>query len=386
MIVTQVDLRGRSTWETGLLTAESFRWPTDAPTVSLAELVTSVVASSVVRTGAQVITPASLDPASGAVRRRSQRYQGPVLQVGRDLQLNDLLVPTSAEIPVLLVTEHLRGALVSSHFTALRSAGEARPLWIWAVLNSSSGRDLRQRLSLGGLEVGGVKGRILDLAIPVAPLARQFELESVLQAIELSTHVEEDEAPSTWWRTTDLRGNDWHLLLATPEPERLNDGEPLESFADKIEQGKVRSRDDDTDQPGTGLPVTDIGVLSGRPPKRWAATLDRSATVSSTGDVLVAAVGNRAHATVATDMSVLDRNVIRIHLKDPRQAEAIAHFLNGSAGYGLRQVLLRGSTVPHLSVANLSRMPVPADTLVYEGTAVPSTPLALRLEHALWRS
>jgi hypothetical protein len=386
IITAQLDLRGRSTWDTGVLTAETFHWPTDAPVLRLSELMTPVAASSVVKTGAQVVTPASLDPETGAVRRRSQRYQGSVFQVGRDLQFNDLIIPTVAEVPVLLVTQHLRGALVSSRFSALRSTGDVTAIWVWAVLNSKSGRDLRLRLSLGSLDVGGVRGSLLDLPLPVPPLARQLELEPALRAIESSTHTEEEEeAPSTWWRTTQLRGHEWRLLLAAPDPERLDDGEPLASFAEKIEYGHVRDRNDDTDQPGAGVPVTDIGVLSGRPPKRWVRPLSRSATMSTPGDVLVAALGARAHATVATEMTVIDRHVIRIQLKNSRQAAAIAHYLNGTAGYGLRQMLLRG-TVPYFSIADLSRIPVPADVLAYESAFGSVVPLALQLENALWRS
>lgn len=167
MIATaQVDLRGRPTWDTGVLISEDFHWPTDAPVVPLLELVIRVAPGSVVEAGAQVITPASLDPMSGGVRRRSQRYAGSVFQVGRDLQMHDLLVPASPDAPVLLITERLRGALVSSRFTALRPAGGATPLWIWAVLNSMSGRNLRLRHSLGSVDTGVGKERLLDLAIP----------------------------------------------------------------------------------------------------------------------------------------------------------------------------------------------------------------------------
>jgi hypothetical protein len=386
IVTARVDLRSRLTWDTAILTAETFRWPTVAPRVALADLVTLVVASSIVEAGVQVVTPASLDAAIGGIRRRSQQYQGPVFQVTRDLQIGDVLVPPNAEAPALLVTEALRGALVSARFTALRPSGNVISLWIWAVLNSKSGLDLRQRLSLGSLDTGGAKARILDIAIPVPTLAHQIEVEPTLRAIESTTHVEEDEAPSTWWRTANLRGREWRLLLASPEPERLDEGEPLEYYAERIERGAAVGRDDVTDVPDAGTPVTDGAILAGALVKRWARSSGKPGVMAIPGDVLVAAIGSRAHATVATGMSVIDRNVIRIQLKNPHQAEAVAQYLNGSAGYGLRQMLLRGSTIPHLSVADLSRMPIPAEALAYDGTAQPLIPLALQLEHALWRS
>ena len=385
MVVTaQVDLRGQPTWDTAILTAEAFRWPTDAPSVARADLVTPVTtASSIVEAGAQVVTPASLDQASGGIRRRSQRYQGPVFQVTRDLQIDDLLVAPSPEVPVLLVTEHLQGALVSSGFAALRASGIATPLWIWAVLNSKSGRELRRRLSLGGFDTGSTKARIRDLDIPVPTLARQREAQPELRSIESTTHIEEEEAPSTWWRTTDLRGKEWHLQLASSKPERLDDGPQLKTYVAMIDQGRVL-RGEVTNVPNAGAPITDGAALAGRPVRRWVRSTDESSVVAESGDVLVAAIGSRAHATVASETAVIDRSVIRIRLKDPRYAEAVAHYLNGSAGYAFRQIFVRGSTVPHLSVADLSRMPVPTEVLADAGNIEPTIPLALRLEHALW--
>ena len=47
----------------------------------------------------------------------------------------------------------------------------------------------------------------------------------------------------------------------------------------------------------------------------------------------------------ATDDAV-DRNVFVLRLRDPQRGPAIAHYLNGQTGYGLRQVLLTGDFIP----------------------------------------
>ena len=386
MITTaRVDLRGRSTWDTGLLTAETFDWPMAAPSVPLADLATLMGGGSVVGRGTRVITPASLDPRSGSVRRRSERYQGPALQVGRELRPGDVLVAANPDTPALLVTDRLRGAAVSTRFSALRPTAEVTSLWIWAVLNSESGREIRRHLSLGSLDAGGVKARLLDVRIPVPPLAHQFELEASLRRIESGTNIEEEEAVATWWRSADLRGHEWRLLLASPQPERLDEDEPLESLTERIEKGGARDNLS-TDELVGAFYVTDIGVLNGRPPKRWARSLGSGGVLITPRDVLVAAVGSRAHAMVATEMSVLDRSVIRVQLKKTQQAEALVRYLNGSAGYGLRQMLLRGSTAPHLAVRDLARMPVPAEALADGHVEAPLVPLASQLEQVLWRS
>lgn len=381
--MTRVDLRDRATWNMATLTAETFQWPTTAPRVALRQLISQIVApKSVVQAGVQVVTPDSIDEETGGIRRRSWKYQGSVFQVKRDLEVGDLLVAPRPETPALLVTENLRGALVSSRFTALRTSGAATPLWIWAVLNSTSGHDLRHRSSLGSFHPGVPHAQILDIEIPVPPLTIQREIGISLRSIESTTHInDEEEAPPTWWRIADLRGSEWRLQLANPTPDLLNDGPPLSTYAEKIELGRVL-RGEVTDVPDAGLPVIDGAALSGKPIRRWLRGFTHPTVIAEAGDVLVAAIGVRARATVVTGDAAVDRSAIRIRLKEPRHAEAVARYLNGTAGYAYRQMSTSLATIPRVSVADLSRMPLPSEAL--RGTASPTISLAERLEQTLW--
>jgi hypothetical protein len=106
--------------------------------------------------------------------------------------------------------------------------------------------------------------------------------------------------------------------------------------------------------------------------------------IAQPGDVFVAAAGARPHAVVATETTAVDRNVFVLRLRDPQHGPAIAHYLNGQTGYGLRQVLLTGDFIPGMRKDNLARLPVPREALDYTGTAEPLVPLDMQLEQALW--
>ncbi|MET9966039.1 hypothetical protein ABZZ80_09055 [Streptomyces sp. NPDC006356] len=382
-----VDLRRDGlAWDPVRLAASAFEWPTRAPLASLRELADSPRPGTVTRAGAPVITPADLAASTGAIRRRSTRYQGSAFVVGpHGLRPGDVLVPPSVAGPALLVDERLNGALFSSRFTALRPAASSVALWIWAVLNSRTGH-ARRALLAAGSPTGAVKASdLLDMELPVPPLADTRRLGEVLAGIEKRTHRAEASAESTWWRTADLRlRNDWAILLSTPRPELLEDGEPLGSFISELARSRS-TRDAEVPEPlPDTVPVVDVSALAGKPIRRWVDPAAAGTAVIAPGDLLVAGLGDYAYATVAQHPGVADPHVFVLRLLDPTQGPALAHYLNGREGQATRRILLRGVTVPSLRRPDVERFPVPREALDFDGDIEPAVPLADQLEQVLW--
>jgi hypothetical protein len=379
-----LDVRREQTWEPARLLAGVFHWPIEAPTVALRDLFARLAPTSFADVGTPVITPGSIDPVLGGVRRRSRKYQGTAYQVGAELRPGDVLVPRSPGGIVMLVSDRMAGALVSSSFYALRPVDETSGLWVWGVLNCLSGRELRGSLAFGSASMALSLGELLDLPVPVPPLAEQRSLIGVLRELEALTRIPEEEATETWWRTVDLRGAEWRLMLASPRPELLHDGVPLRDFCGEIEKGRpLRDVAVESEELGL-LPVADIGVLSGNRPRRWVSDTDRLARVHI-GDLCVAAVGERAHAAVAQVDAAADPNVFVLRLRNPALGPAMAQYLNGQEGFALRRMMVSGSVIPHLRRGDLERLPVREEALERLDLAeAPVAPLAERLEHALW--
>jgi hypothetical protein len=238
-----VSLRGERSWDPAYLTASTFRWPGgNSHTAAIGDLATPLMPDSWVDQDVPVITPGSLDPVGGGIRRRSRKHRGPVFQVrssDRGVHPGDLLVPLIPEMPALLVRQDLVGSMAAASFLALRPR-EGLGLWLWGVLSSRSGRIVRSYLATAAAGRTNSRAALLELQVPLPPAGEDLglPLKEHLTLIESRTHRPEEEATETWWRTADLRGGDWQLQLATPTPAVLNDGVPLRDLCDEIIRGR----------------------------------------------------------------------------------------------------------------------------------------------------
>jgi hypothetical protein len=378
-----IDLRRASDWNPAQLTAEAFRWPSVEVEAPLRDVASRIVAQSFANAGAPVVTPAGLDAHRGGVRKRSTNYQGPAYQVGRELRTGDILVPPAGGSTALYVSEFLQGALVSSRFTALRPVEPDIAIWLWALLSSESGQRWRNSLVHGSASPLLIQSGLLDSLIPLPSMPRLQALTPRLRAEEQTTHLDEEVPAQTWWRLSDLREIEWRFALATPEPESLNVGMPFGRFCEEVRAGGNTRRDSvEAEAPGY-LPVADVSMLGGKPVRRWVPAEGQGHIIAQHGDLLVAAIGNPAYATVADAPVVVDAHVYRVRLREPEQGHAFADYLNSADGYRFRQLLLTGSTVPHLNRSDLERLPV-RDGALQQAAPEPVALLSRRLERILW--
>ena len=381
------DLRHDPSWEPARLTAQAFCWPSSWDEIPLQELAADVFPRSFADAGAPVITPTALDSTTGGIRRRSRKYQGVVFQVGRELQPGDVVVPRTGLGPALRISEGLRGALVASRFTALRPHDPELSSWLWALLNCDSGLRLRSHLATGLVPTVNA-GNVLVATIPVPPSRVLDALLLAIEAIEATTHREEDEPIETWWSTADLQSIEWRIALSTPDPDRLKSGAPLHEYCASIIRGRyTRTAAVDYEAPDY-LPVLDVSTLNGRPPRRWLHSGSDDQTIARPGNLVLAGLGTFAHAAVVTRTSFVDQQVVLLQLYDETLGPAITGFLNSSDGYALRQIFLRGSTVPSITSSDIGRIPIPPELLEHyaEADVAPIIPLSRRLEKVLWKS
>ena len=310
-----LDLRGAPNWDPTHLTGEAFRWPSPDPAVRVGDLATRLAPRSFAGAGSPVVTPANVDGTTGSIRRRSRQYQGSVYQVGSELRSGDVLVPRAGTGPALLVSERLRGALISSRFTALRPVDQQFGIWLWAVMSSESGRRLRASLGHGASRAAVDTSALLDAQVPVPPLERLHALIERLHAVESTTHREEAEAVETWWQTTDLRTTEWRFALATPDASILSNGSPLRDFCGEIVRGKnTRTHAIEGEAPGF-LPVADVSMLGGKAPRRWVPADAGNQTVAYPGDLMIAGIGKLPHARIADTPVVADNHVFVLRLR-----------------------------------------------------------------------
>ena len=387
---TIVDLQGEPDWAISRLTAKAFVWPVDYPLVSLGEVASLIYPKTTPTEGALVIIPGGLDPRTGGVRRRTDKYLGDVFQVGlaeHGLRFGDLLVPPSPSQPVVFVTEAMQGSLVSGSFTALRLGADTA--WVWGVLNSTEGKRLR---AMGTTAQAGLRGKrvsLLELQIPCVPPEKKKLIEQVLQDIIAQIIGDEEESPTSWWRVTDLRNAEWRFALATSRPALLDKGFPLADLVAQYRRGRSDTTHALSSESSPGLlPVADAGWLRSGKIRRWCSPeSSRAALLTEESDVVMAAYGNSAHAIVAPSGFVVDSSVYALSLFDRGIAPGLARYLNSRTGRGMRALRLTGTTMQRLNLGDVRELSVtehvydPVDVDAFDAVG---PPLEDRLEQVLW--
>ncbi|MFK0005084.1 hypothetical protein [Paenarthrobacter sp. NPDC090522] len=258
----------------------------------------------------------------------------------------------------------------------------AEAYWAWGVVNSDAGLRFRRAFLLDSLSAN--VARLDDVAIPWPDLQTLDRLVNTLFELESGTRANEEEAIGTWWSSADLRIVDWKVALSMPNPSEFQTGITLAELATEIRSGRSFDRGLALTTPtDNALPVVTGGSLSGRPITRWMPEAPGS-TTAEVGDLLLAAVGKRANARIARQRSILDSGVYRVRIAEPRLTEAVAGFLNGQEGYGVRNSLVSGSVIPRINLRDLKQIRIPESVLTSDSPPGPLQPLAERLEHLLW--
>lgn len=384
---TIVDLATQRNWDPDFLNLAAFSWPANWARARLGDTTVQIEPDTDASPGAPVIALTGFDHVTGALKRRSRRYQGLVYQVherGDSLRPGDVLLPPS-DGPVVFVSLDLVGSAVSARYMALRPLNRLPGLWLWAVLNSKSGRTLRRRIARMEESAAGFRVAAHDMQIPVPPLAVMDELLPGLDALQRATREQEEEPQTTWWTTTDLSQIDWHHALATPRPDRILSGVPLSEYCSSIERGRPIGRDAPTAPAEGMLPVVSGHVLAGRPVKNYFPA-ERARVVALPGDVLVAAIGERPNARLVERPMVVGETVYLLRLLSPELAPRLVRFLNGTEGLARRRLANRSEFAPKLNLSDLRAMRVPDGALDAPDTSVGLEPLDRRLEEILWPS
>lgn len=384
---TVTDLSRWRTWNFDEMMVEAFKWPSREPTRPLSALTVVLFPEEEIDPDFPIITPRGIDDVTGILRRRYRGHVGVGFRVGgfgRALEPGDLLVP-AFDAPVLFVNETLVGSLASSQFLAFRPVG-VEPLWLWGVLNSSSGQSLRRLLTVNSDGKADSHVALSGMQIPLPDAETQHVAAQVLALVELSLRNQEVEAPTTWSKVTNLRGAQWRFALGAANPALLQEGEPLSSYCSVVRGRLAQRREREWLDLATGVLPEATGVfLAGR--SNALAPVTSKSTVVQPGDVLASVIGERPRARVVDQAMVASSSVFVIRPNDPGTGPAIANYLNSAAGLARWRFLALDGIVPQMSLSDLRAFPIPEEVLVQSTAVLPSPgPLGANLERLLWPS
>ncbi|MGY1679884.1 hypothetical protein [Geodermatophilus sp. SYSU D01176] len=379
-----VDLRGEGTWDVPrLLTADvSLLW-NDIEVRRLGEVAEIFGPTDLAVEDEPLIRPGDVNLRTGAVASgRRASASRPVLRVqaaGRGARPGDVLVPLAGDRPcVLLSAEH--SGLAFANFAAMRPMPGVPAAWLWAVLSSQRGLQLRQGHSAGTVPRPTLMG-LAAMPVPMPPPVNADVYRRLEPFLAVATEVGEPVVRS-WWRVTGLPATgDWRLELTTPNPRPLEDGTPLEAYADVV-TGRNPRDTYPVPRPGT-RPVLNGKSVDGTGVTRFA---DPSTGIEAQpGDVAVVEVGVRGRVAVVRESAIAGSGVLLLRPRAPEYGDPLARYLGSETGQALRSALVTGM-IPRLTRAALEELPVPAEAFTAPARFQPADRrlLAEKLEQVLW--
>jgi hypothetical protein len=384
MISSLISLKDSSSWDPATLIKHSVQWPNETKIVRLRDVSVPISPFTWVKRGTQAITSSSIDVRYGHVFQRSRNFEGTGFQVSdgnNQLSVGDILIPFRLETPILLLDDRHSGAFVSDEFFAIKAISRDWSTWIWAALNSSIGMKLRAAYLADSTTRTSKIRSLLDLPIPIVAPRHSILWDNLLQ-IEQSTHRSEIEAVETWWRIAQLNSSNWAYELAMRYPIDMSKYTPLVNYCNELRAGKgVPTAARVTSAQLGSFPYVDGKYLSEGSIGIWAT----EGVMAEPGDVLIAGVGYRSNARIATERMIAGTDIYVLRLKEPHLATALTAYLNGQEGYDQRKLRISGSVIPRVSLSELKQLGVNESRLSAPNIDVQhSLDLASRLDAVLW--
>ena len=384
MISSLISLKDSSSWDPATLIKHSVQWPNETKIVRLRDVSVPISPFTWVKRGTEAITSSSIDVRYGHVFQRSRNFEGTGFQVSdgnNQLSVGDILIPFRLETPILLLDDRHSGAFVSDEFFAIKAISRDWSTWIWAALNSSIGMKLRAAYLADSTTRTSKIRSLLDLPIPIVAPRHSILWDNLLQ-IEQSTHRSEIEAVETWWRIAQLNSSNWAYELAMRYPIDMSKYTPLVNYCNELRAGKgVPTAARVTSAQLGSFPYVDGKYLAEGSIGIWAT----EGVMAEPGDVLIAGVGYRSNARIATERMIAGTDIYVLRLKEPHLATALTAYLNGQEGYDQRKLRISGSVIPRVSLSELKQLGVNESRLSAPNIDVQhSLDLASRLDAVLW--
>lgn len=306
-----------------------------------------------------------------------------------DIKVGDLLISREG---VIFVDESLQDLVFSNSFFLLRPFSQANGFLIWAILNSTPGRNslveyFDSTRSLEMTQVAVAKEFLNEFLIPEVKLD-----DSSINAIQtLIKQIQHDvknsiDRPTSWVRLMKFNsGDDWFRAIHSEISAPSTNSSKLEELIETIIIGKA-TRHVDTDGIQSYLPfVSSKYVVHGRKVDLRQELFDGSTSaISKNGDLIIATSSKRAYFYVNDIDSLLGAGVVAIRPKPGITTEKLLSiFASASVQSDLNYLLSRG-IVGHLSKSDLMNLAIPLDWAAEDKPISNVLMLRTKLDAILW--
>ncbi len=342
-------------------------WNTGLELIPIGTLASSRLANgySVERIGC--ISPADVIAHAGSIeasnRFLTQQYFDWSTE---DIRVGDLLISRAG---VIFVDESMKDLVFSNNFVLLRPSSHFNGFFLWAILNTTSGRNSIVEYfdttgSLEGNYVFQAKEFLRDFLIPEIKLDDN-SINSIKTLIEQIPHNVKNQIdrPSSWVSVKNLKsGDDWFRALNSKVSVIVNTGKKLEELIEDVIIGKTVRNSDSNDSKIYMPFVTPKYVMHGRKADlRQELFSESNSAFAMNGDLIIATSSKKAYFYVNDIDALLGTGVLAIRPKPGITAEKLLSiFASSSVQLDLNYLLSRG-IVGHLGKSDLMNLEIPLD-------------------------
>jgi|GEM_PF-1422580 len=365
-------------------------WNSEAELAPIGTLAGSRLANgySVERIGcispADVVTPSASVEASN--KFLTQHYFDWATE---DIKIGDLLI---ARAGAVYVDEALKGLVFSNQFILLRPFNQSDGLLLWAILNSTPGRNSLVEF-FESIDASNISQAILskeflkDFMLPVIKLNQGplTDIEALVKQIQNKVSNSID-TPSSWVSIKKLNlGDDWFRAISSKVQPAENSGNKLEELIDTVVVGKTNRNIVNHDQRKYMPFVTPKYVVHGRKSDlRQELLNDSTSALAKNGDLIIATSAKKAYFYLNDIDSILGTGVVAIRPKPGVTADKLLSiFASASVQLDLNYLLSRG-IVGHLSKSDLMNLAIPKDWENGDQSPVNILMIRKQLDAILW--
>jgi hypothetical protein len=306
-----------------------------------------------------------------------------------DIKIGDLLI---ARAGAVYVDEPLQGLVFSNQFILLRPFNQSDGLLLWAILNSTPGRNSVVEFfdSINASDISQAfltKEFLRDFMLPIIKVSHSLlsDIEAMIKLIQHQV-CNSIDTPSSWITIKKLNlGDDWFRAISSKVQPTEDSRNKLEELIDTVIVGKT-NHNTVNDGKKIFMPfVTPKYVVHGRKSDlRQELLNDSTSALAKSGDLIIATSAKKAHFYLNDIDSILGTGVVAIRPKPGVTSEKLLSiFASASVQLDLNYLLSRG-IVGHLSKSDLMNLAVPSNWDTGDKTPINLLMIRNQLDAILW--
>ena len=388
-----INLENKSDWSpASFLQRDSvFIWPTELDLVRLQQIAKIVKPCGYSIEPTAVVLPSAIDTNSGTIKNLSDKSEQVFFDWERDgLAVNDILVSARG---ALLLTPTMTNILFSSRFIALRCKDEKIAVWLWAVLNTPSGRFLLDQVfRVDGPIVNDRNrqhrvGALMEAKVPTRAPEKEMpflELAKINSQLKHQLTISRD-VRSSWFRKAAIAQTDnWISLTKMQDPSLWGQLTPITDLIGEVIVGKSANR---TSAEELNNPIPFVGFKFLRNPQpsevEYVEGVERQ-SVGLPGDILIGFSFNKLFVFPLTFSCAIGPWVFALRLKDLKQSDYVQSALRSQVVQDQLSFFQTGTVVGTIKKSDVEKLRLPdvGETALRQNDDLES--LATRLDKILW--